>query len=295
VNGSQQALDIIARLLIEPNDVVVVENPVYPAALATFRAAGARIISVPVDNEGLCTDRLPKTAKLIYVTPSHQFPLGVPLALSRRRALLQWAERNRVVVVEDDYDSEFRYGGRPLDALQGLDNSGCVIYLGTFSKILFPSLRLGFVVPPPNLYRTFLAAKWITDRHTETGEQRIISQFIREGHLARYVRRMQRVYFDRQQILFESLNHHLPAINPLPAVAGLHIAGFLPNGFPVDEFIARSAATGVGLYSIAPFYISSARAGLMFGFGSCDASDIAEGIARMSKVYEAMTRSSPCR
>jgi len=295
VNGSQQALDIIARLLIEPNDVVVVENPVYPAALATFRAAGARIISVPVDNEGLCTDRLPKTAKLIYVTPSHQFPLGVPLALSRRRALLQWAERNRVVVVEDDYDSEFRYGGRPLDALQGLDNSGCVIYLGTFSKILFPSLRLGFVVPPPNLYRTFLAAKWITDRHTETGEQRIISEFIREGHLARYVRRMQHVYFDRQQILIESLKRHLPAINPLPAVAGLHIAGFLPNGFPVDEFIARSAATGVGLYSIAPFYISSARAGLMFGFGSCDASDIAEGIARMSKVYEAMTRSSPCR
>lgn len=291
VNGSQQALDIIARLLIEPNDVVVVENPVYPAALATFRAAGARIISVPVDDEGLCTDRLPKTAKLIYVTPSHQFPLGVPLALSRRRALLQWAEHNRVVVVEDDYDSEFRYGGRPLDALQGLDNGGCVIYLGTFSKILFPSLRLGFVVPPPNLYRPFLAAKWITDRHTETGEQRIISEFIREGHLARYVRRMQHVYFDRQQILIESLKRHLPAISPLPAVAGLHIAGFLPNGFPVDELIARSAATGVGLYSIAPFYISAVRAGLMFGFGSCNASDIAEGVARMSKVYEAMARS----
>jgi GntR family transcriptional regulator/MocR family aminotransferase len=295
VNGSQQALDIIARLLIEPNDVVVVENPAYPAALATFRAAGARIISVPVDNEGLCTDRLPKTAKLIYVTPSHQFPLGVPLALGRRRALLQWAEHNRVVVVEDDYDSEFRYGGRPLDALQGLDSNGCVIYLGTFSKVLFPSLRLGFVVAPPNLYRAFLAAKWITDRHTETGEQRIISEFIREGHLARYVRRMQRIYFDRQKVLFESLKYHLPSITPLPAVAGLHLAGFLPNGFPVDELITRSAATGVGLYSIAPFYTSNARAGLMFGFGSCNASDIAEGIARMSKVYEAMTRSASSR
>ena len=292
VNGSQQALDIIARLLIELNDIVVVENPAYPAALATFRAAGARILAVPVDNEGLCTDRLPKTAKLIYVTPSHQFPLGVPLALSRRRALLQWAEHNRVVVVEDDYDSEFRYGGRPLDALQGLDNCESVIYLGTFSKVLFPSLRLGFVVPPPNLYQPFLAAKWITDRHTETGEQRIISEFIREGHLARYIRRMQHVYFDRQQVLIESLKRHLPTISPLPAVAGLHLAGFLPNGFPVNELIARSAATGVGLYSIAPFYISTARAGLMFGFGSCNASDIAEGIVRMSKVYEAMARSS---
>ena len=292
VNGSQQALDILARLLIEPNDTVVVENPVYPAALATFRAAGARVISVPVDNEGLRTDRLPKTAKLIYVTPSHQFPLGVPLSLSRRRALLQWAEQNRVVVIEDDYDSEFRYGGRPLDALQGLDSSGCVIYLGTFSKVLFPSLRLGFVVPPPNLYRPFLAAKWITDRHTETGEQRIISEFVREGHLARYVRRMQHIYFERQTVLVESLKRHLPMITTLPAVAGLHLAGFLPHNFPVDKLIARSAATGVGLYSIAPFYISGARAGLMFGFGSCQSVDIAEGIVRMSKVSEAITRSS---
>jgi GntR family transcriptional regulator/MocR family aminotransferase len=295
VNGSQQALDIVARLLIEPNDIVVVENPVYPAALATFRAAGARIVSVPVDNEGLCTDRLPKTAKLIYVTPSHQFPLGVPLSLSRRRALLRWAEQNRVVVIEDDYDSEFRYGGRPLDALQGLDSNGCVIYLGTFSKVLFPSLRLGFVVPPPNLYRPFLAAKWITDRHTETGEQRIISEFVSEGHLARYVRRMQHVYFERQRALIESLNTYLPIITLLPAVAGLHIAGFLPANFPTDELIGRSVATGVGLYSIAPFYISGARAGLMFGFGSCQSADIAEGITRMSKVYEAMARSSPAR
>ena len=292
VNGSQQALDIVARLLIEPNDIVAVENPVYPAALATFRAAGARIVAVPVDKEGICTDKLPKAAKLIYVTPSHQFPLGVPLSLSRRRALLQWAERNRVVIIEDDYDSEFRYGGRPLDALQGLDNNGCVIYLGTFSKILFPSLRLGFVVPPPNLYHPFLAAKWITDRHTETGEQRVISEFIGEGHLARYVRRMQHVYLDRQQVLIQSLERQFSTITPLPAVAGLHLAGFLPPNFPVDELITRSAATGVGLYSIAPFYISAAKAGLMFGFGSCRASDIAEGIARMTNVYEAMTRSS---
>jgi GntR family transcriptional regulator/MocR family aminotransferase len=175
--------------------------------------------------------------------------------------------------------------------LQGLDKSESVIYLGTFSKVLFPSLRLGFVVPPPNLYRPFLSAKWITDRHTETGEQRVISDFINEGHLARYVRRMQHVYFERQKVLLQSLERRLPMITPLPAVAGLHLAGFLPADVAVDELIARSAATGVGLYAIAPFYITGARSGLMFGFGFCDGDDIAEGIARVSNVYRAMTRS----
>jgi GntR family transcriptional regulator/MocR family aminotransferase len=291
VSGSQQALDIIARLLIEPGDMVAIENPTYPAALATFKAAGARIVPVPVDSEGICTDRLPAKAKLIYVTPSHQFPLGVPMSLRRRRALLDWAERNQVVIVEDDYDSEFRYGGRPLDALQGLDKCESVIYLGTFSKMLFPSLRMGFVIVPPNLHRVFLSAKWMTDRHTESNEQRVIADFIREGYLSRYIRRMQRIYADRQTVLLQSLEQQLPIVKPLPAMAGLHLAGFLPSDIAADELIARSAATGVGLYSIAPFYVTRPRSGLMFGFGFCDAKDIAEGVARVSNVYKAMTRS----
>ena len=288
VSGTQQALDIVARILIEPNDVVAMEDPGYPGAFAAFRALGARIVSVPVDGEGIRTDLLPKSAKAVYVTPSHQFPLGVPLSLGRRRALLEWADRSRAVIIEDDYDSEFRYGGRPLDSLQGLDTTGRVIYLGTFSKVLFPSLRLGFVVPPQSLYSPFLSVKWLTDRHTEVGEQHVIATFITTGHFARYIRRMQRVYFERQTTLLRSLGRWMPFLRPLPAAAGLHLAGMLPPGFPVDELISRAAATGVGLYSIAPFFQNKTKAGLMFGFGTCTVSDISEGIRRVGNVCKAM-------
>ena len=288
VSGAQQALDIVARILIEPNDVVAMEEPGYPGAIAAFRALGARIVAVPVDGEGICTDRLPRSAKAVYVTPSHQFPLGAPLSLSRRRALLEWANRCRAVIIEDDYDSEFRYGGRPLDALQGLDTNGSVIYLGTFSKVLFPSLRLGFVVAPQSLYSPFLSVKWLTDRHSETSEQHVIATFIAEGHFARYIRRMQRIYFERQTTLQRSLERWMPFLQLVPAVAGLHLAGLLPPGFPADELISRAAATGVGLYSLAPFFQNNPKTGLMFGFGCCTVSDIGEGIRRVGNVCNAM-------
>lgn len=288
VSGSQQALDLIARILIEPGDVVAVEDPGYPAALAAFRAHGARIAPIPVDADGICTGALPRKAKLVYVTPSHQFPLGVALSLARRRALLDWARRSNSLIIEDDYDSEFRYGGRPLDSLQGLDNAGRVIYLGTFSKVLFPSLRLGFVVMPQRLRTTFLAGKWITDRHTETTEQHIIADFINAGHFGRHIRRMQRLYAERHDALIEALQCWLPIFSPLPSMSGLHLAGFLPEGFRVADLIARSAATGVGLYAIEPFYQRNGRAGLLFGFGNCAASDITEGIRRVGNVYRAI-------
>lgn len=288
VSGTQQALDIVARILIEPNDLVAMEDPGYPGAIAAFRALGARIVSVPVDDEGICTDRLPKNAKALYVTPSHQFPLGLPLSLRRRRALLDWAVRTRAVVIEDDYDSEFRYAGRPLDALQGLDTTGSVIYLGTFSKVLFPSLRLGFVVPPQSFYSPILSVKWLTDRHTEISEQQVIAAFIAEGYFGRYIRRMQRIYFERQSALLRALAHWMPFFRPIRSVAGLHLAGFLPPDFPVDELISRAAATGVGLYALAPFYQAGAKAGLMFGFGSCTVDEIHEGIRRVGNVCKAM-------
>jgi GntR family transcriptional regulator / MocR family aminotransferase len=288
VSGTQQALDIVGRILIEPNDVVAMEDPGYPGAIAAFRALGAHIVPVPVDAEGICTDHLPKKAKALYVTPSHQFPLGLPLSLSRRRALLDWAVRARAVIIEDDYDSEFRYGGRPLDALQGLDTTGCVIYLGTFSKVLFPSLRLGFVVPPQSLRSPILSAKWLTDRHTVISEQQVIASFISEGHFGRYIRRMQRSYFDRQSALLSALARWMPFLEPVRSVAGLHLAGFLPRAFPIDELISRAAATGVGLYALAPFYQTNPKAGLMFGFGSCTVADISEGIRRVGNVCKSM-------
>ena len=202
--------------------------------------------------------------------------------------MLDWARRSNSLIIEDDYDSEFRYGGRPLDSVQGLDNAGRVIYLGTFSKVLFPSLRLGFVVMPQRLRTTFLAGKWITDRHTETTEQHIIADFINEGHFGRHIRRMQRHYAERHDALIEALQCWLPIFSPLPSMSGLHLAGFLPNEFRVADLIARSAATGVGLYAIEPFYQRNGRAGLLFGFGNCAASDITEGIRRVGNVYRAI-------
>jgi GntR family transcriptional regulator / MocR family aminotransferase len=288
VSGSQQALDLVARIFVEPGDVVAMEDPGYPAAVVAFRAHGARIVPVPVDDQGIRTDALPAKARLVYVTPSHQFPLGVALSLNRRRALLEWATRCNSVIIEDDYDSEFRYGGRPLDSLQGLDKAGRVIYLGTFSKVLFPSLRLGFVIMPQSLRATFLATKWIADRHTETIEQHVISDFINEGHFARHIRRMQRIYSERHHALLDALRHWLPLFSPLPSMCGLHLAGLLPPEFRVTDLISRSAATGVGLYAVAPFYQKIGQPGLLFGFGSCAAEEIKEGIRRVANVCRAM-------
>jgi GntR family transcriptional regulator / MocR family aminotransferase len=288
VNGSQQALDLVGRVLIEPGDVVAFEDPGYPAALAVFNALGARIVPVPVDVEGIRTDLLPDEAKLVYVTPSHQFPLGVPLTLHRRRELLDWASRRRAIIVEDDYDSEFRYGGRPLDALQGLDQSGTVVYLGTFSKVLFPGLRLGYMVAPAPLREPLVAAKWIADRHTESLEQHVMADFIDDGHFARYIRRMQRIYAERHGALLDALGRWLPWVTPLPAVAGLHLTAMLPERCPADEFIARAAATGVGLYAISPFRQKAGRPALMFGFGGCGIADIPEGIRRVANLSRAM-------
>jgi GntR family transcriptional regulator/MocR family aminotransferase len=288
-SGAQQALDLVTRVLVGCGDTVAVEDPGYPAALAVFRAMGARIAPVPVDRDGLVVDALPNEARVVYVTPSHQFPLGVPLSLARRRQLLAWAAQRNAAVIEDDYDSEFRYGGRPLDSLQGLDRTGAVIYLGTFSKVLFPGLRLGYIVAPGPLRPLLLAAKWITDRHTEAVEQHRMAGFIAEGHFARYLRSMQKIYSARHAALLRALERRTPWLKPLPSAAGLHLTALLPRRFPVEDFIVRCAATGVGLYSIAPFYqIPPARGGLMFGFGACELADIDEGIRRMANVHASM-------
>ncbi|MGH7906279.1 MAG: PLP-dependent aminotransferase family protein [Candidatus Binataceae bacterium] len=287
-SGSQQALDLAARVLVEPGDMVVMEEPGYPAAMAVFKAAGARVIPVPVDEEGIRVDRMPARARMAYVTPSHQFPLGVPLSLARRRGLLEWARRCGAVIVEDDYDSEFRFAGRPLESLQGLDRDGLVVYLGTFSKVLFPGLRLGYVAAGPALRRHMLAAKWLTDRNTETIEQQAMANFIRDGHFNRYMRKMQRVYGQRRAVLLRALARWAADwLEPLPSLAGLHHAAFAAK-FDVETLIARAGQTGVGLYSIAPFYQARPRAGLLFGYGACPSHEIEEGIRRMANVYHSM-------
>lgn len=289
-SGMQQGLDLLGRVLIEPGDMVAVENPCYTAAVSVFRALGAEICPVDVDADGLRVDQLPARAKLVYVTPSHQFPMGVTMSLPRRIALLAWAREVGACVIEDDYDSEFRFSGRPLESLQGLDRSGVVVYLGTFSKVLFPGLRLGYVVVPRALKETLVAAKWTADRHSSSLEQCIMADFMAQGHFRSYLRRMQHLYAHRREALIDGLNQWTaPHLRLLAAHAGLHTTGLLRSGFDTDELTRRAFETGVGLYSIESFFLRRPKAGLMFGFGGCTIADIREGARRLGGIFGSLS------
>lgn len=283
--GTQQALDLLARLLLSPGQRVVLENPCYPAATAVFRAAQARLSPVPVDGDGIQVNRLPQGGRLLYVTPSHQFPTGVILPVSRRLTLLNWARKHRTVILEDDYDCEFRYDGRPVESLQGLDRSGLVIYVGTFSKVLFPTLRVGYVVLPASLVKPFLALKWISDRHTTGLEQRLLADFILPGHFERYTRKMRKVYAERRANLLESLDEYARNyIDVAPSVAGLHLTGWIKGRVDMTVLKARAAELGVGLYPLNPYFLKKPRPGLIFGYGAISADDIRAGIRRLGPI-----------
>jgi len=283
-SGAQQALDLIGRLLLDPGACVAVEDPGYPPAGRLFRSLGARVVPVPVDAEGLDVGALPADARLIYVTPSHQFPLGMPMSLARRVALLTWAERHGAAVVEDDYDSEFRYGGRPLEPLQSLDRSGRVLYVGSFSKVLLPTLRLGFVVAPASLTDGLCAARMLTDWQGPLESQLALAEFIDEGLLARHVRRVRRVYEKRRERLLDALQRHLgDEVEPVPSSAGLHVSGFLRDRRRDTELLERAArARGVAVQPLAPYYRAKERAGLALGYGVIPVSKIEEGIRRLA-------------
>jgi GntR family transcriptional regulator/MocR family aminotransferase len=202
--GAQQALDLVARLLLDPGDVVLMEDPGYPGAASAFKAGGARVVPVPVDDQGIKIDLAPRhqrRTRLIYTTPANQFPLGVTMSLPRRLQLLNWAIDQGVWIVEDEFDAEYRYFGRPVPALQSPDQSGTVIYVGTFTKMLFNSLRLGFLVLPERLVEAFASARFLIDRHSPTLEQAILAEFILDGHFGHHVRRMRQVYAERVSVL----------------------------------------------------------------------------------------------
>jgi GntR family transcriptional regulator/MocR family aminotransferase len=285
-NGTQQALDIIARVLLEPGDVVAVEKPGYLPPKDLFRALGARVVGVPVDGEGLVVQALPTEARAVYVTPSHQYPLGVAMSLSRRRALLAWAERTNAVVVEDDYDSEFRFDGRPLEPLQTLDTTGRVVYVGTFSKTLLPALRLGFMVVPPALREAVNKAKYITDWHTATLAQSALARFIDEGTFARHVRRMSRIYGERHEVLTTAIRRNFDDyLDLVPSSTGLHVAAYAPGATVrhIEAIASRAFDLGVAIY---PFHVGLEPAGFMLGYGAIEAAQIAEGLRQLRRCFD---------
>lgn len=285
--GAQQAFDLIARVLVTPQrTVVAMENPGYPPARTPFALAGAKLVNVPVDGEGLRVDRLPDAARIIYVTPSHQFPLGSAMSMRRRADLLDFARRRDAVIVEDDYDGEFRFDGRPLDALQTLDQqpgqAQSVIYVGTFSKSLFPAMRIGYLVAPRWALPALVEARRCSDWHGDTLTQDTLALFIAQGHLARHVRRMRQVYARRRERLLEILHRDFAKVlEPVPSSAGLHLAALLRRRNSVEPLIAAARGRGVGLHSLQHFYSGKARQGLVFGYGAIDEDAITQGLARL--------------
>ncbi len=287
-SGSQQGFDLAARVLLDPGDVAVVEEPHYPGVTIPFEAAGARLAYTPVDAGGLQTHRLPAGARLAYVTPCHQFPTGVIMPLERRLSLLAWAARADSWVIEDDYVSEFRYEGHPLEALQSLDRDGRVIYVGTFSKTLFPALRLGYLVLPRSLVPSFVAAKWATDRFSATLAQEALTDFITTGQFERYLRRAGHRNAARRRALIGALRQHFgDRVEIAGENTGVHLVVWLNDVRPRDlaAVIARAREAGVGLYSVAPFHTSPpTRAGLLFGYASLTEADIRAAIRRVAEV-----------
>jgi GntR family transcriptional regulator/MocR family aminotransferase len=264
-----------------------VEDPGYPLPRRAFEVHGCRVIGVPVDDEGLVVDAIPEAARLVYVTPSHQYPLGMAMSMARRQALLAWAQRVDACIVEDDYDSEFRYGGRPLEPLQSLDPTGRVLYVGSLSKVMLPTLRLGFVVAPPSLHATLRKAKHLADWHTAVPMQAAAADFIDDGLLAQHVRRMRRVYAGRHERILSVLASDLVGrLEPLPSTGGLHLAALLhDHEGDADRVVAeRARARGVSMLPMSYHHVTTPpRAGLLLGYGALECDRIAEGLRRLSE------------
>lgn len=289
--GAQQAFDLLSRILVTPSQTVVaVEEPGYPPVRAAFTAAGAKIVGVPVDGEGIMVDLLPNDTKVIYVTPSHQSPLGVTLSARRRVALLDFARVYGAVIIEDDYDGEFRFNGRPLDALQTLDRNESVFYVGTFSKSLFPSLRLGFVVAPPWARRALITAKSYADWHCAVITQDMLAAFIDEGHLARHVRKMQKIYANRRMALEQALSLHCSDwLRLIGADVGLHLAAELTLPLQAKDLVIKAAADGIRVQSLDQYSAGKPGPnGLVFGYGMIQSNQIDEAVRQLAQTIKCL-------
>jgi GntR family transcriptional regulator / MocR family aminotransferase len=289
VNGSQQGLELSARALLDPGDPVWIEEPGYPGAVQAFRVVTGNLIPVPVDDDGLDVKagirRCPK-ARAAFITPSHQFPMGMTMSAGRRMMLVDWAFRNNAWILEDDYDSEYDFRKRPIAAVQGLDTNARVIYVGTFSKVLFPSLRVGYLVIPTDLAPAFCRVRQASDISHSTLEQAVLADFIREGHFARHIRRMRRLYLKRNQTLVAEIREQLGAtVDIVSAQAGMHLVCLLPAGVEDTMVWQRAAKAGIASWPLSICYQKKPqRGGLVLGYGGVDQKQIQDGVKRLAAI-----------
>jgi len=293
-SGAQQAISLCAQLLVEPGDGVAVENPGYRAAGHAFALAGGRLQGVPVDGDGIdcqVLNRL-KDCRVTYVTPSHQYPLGVVMSLARRLQLLAWAERTGGWIVEDDYDGEYRYTGAPLSPLAALDRNGRVLYVGTFGKVAFPALRLGYLVLPPGLVEAFTRRRAVDMRHSEVSTQAVMAEFMAAGHFQRHIRRMRRAALSRRNALLVGWPNELPGVGALPSVAaGLHLTVRVDSLAREQALLAQARAVDVEINGLSGYWLADTgpppdqRAGLVLGFAAVPEAAIAQALARLRRVW----------
>ena len=289
ISGVQEALDLAVRLFLNPGDRVCMENPGYPGAAIAFKAVGAKVSAIRLDDQGMqVQDASMRGARLVYVTPGHQFPVGVTMSLARRLRLLEWARKSGALILEDDYDSEYRYAGRPVPALQGLDRHGLVLFTGSFSKVLFPSLRLGYLVVPPDLVDYVSATLSVTSRHSPLLEQAILCDFITEGHFGRHLRRMREVYAERLSVLLECARQSLTGLLEISGVeAGLQTVGWLSGGLDGELAATAAAKRDVEVTPLSRYtHGRMACEGLQLGFAAMDANEIRRGVRELTIALE---------
>ncbi len=298
MSGIQHGLDLTIRLLLDPGDHVCVEDPCHPIVAAMFKVLPAKIIAVPVDDNGLdvaAAERACRRPRLIYVTPAHQFPLGTTMNVNRRLALIDWAQRTGSWIFEDDYDSEYRYSGRPIPALQGFDRGRSVIFSGSFSKVLLPSLRLGYLVVPPELVDKFAAARFITDRHSSALEQATMCEFLTEGHFGRHIRRMRGLYASRLAALTQAAQGKLARLVELSATeAGIQTIAWLKHGLNAEQAAQAALAVQVETLPIGRFVLRTPRPqGLLMGFAPYHVRQIRDGVDRLAAALEECRSTGP--
>ena len=289
-SGAQQAIDLIARVLAAPGDRVAVEDPGYGPPRRLFAALGLQVCGVPVDAEGLVVEAIPAEARLVYVSPSHQFPLGMSMSLQRRLALLEWARRTEAAIIEDDYDSEFRFGGRPIEPLHVLDAGSRVIYVGSFSKTMLPTLRLGFLVPPPSLRDALASAKFLADWCSPLATQAALTRFIEDGLFARHIRRTRAMYEARHRLIVDILARTFAdELDVVPSSVGLHVAALARNASVerIDAVVRRASTAGVECQPLSMYAVKERRlSGLVLGYGAIGSERIEEGLALLRRAFD---------